>query len=125
MTSRNLAANIGIHFYTPEEYFLDAEPEPFTREFEPKEFLRNPFDEAQVRATNADIQYKKINSQDVVLHCGSPGAGKSTFFWKKLGPQGYERVNQDILKTVSFILNVCKPFMYCSSSLTWCSERNV
>lgn len=33
--------------------------------------------------------------------CGSPGSGKSTFYWTKLEPLGYERVNQDTLKTVS------------------------
>jgi bifunctional polynucleotide phosphatase/kinase len=102
--ARDLAANIGVRFYTPDEYFLSAEPEPFTRDFEPARFLKNPSDEKQ--APPADIGYEKINKQDIVLHCGSPGAGKSTFFWKKLEPLGYERVNQDILKTVSLILNV-------------------
>lgn len=43
----------------------------------------------------------KTNEQDIVLFCGSPGAGKSTTYWKILQPLGYERVNQDILKTVS------------------------
>jgi hypothetical protein len=44
--------------------------------------------------------YVKANLQDIVLLCGRPGAGKSTFYWKRLKPLGYERVNQDILKTV-------------------------
>jgi bifunctional polynucleotide phosphatase/kinase len=38
---------------------------------------------------------------DIVLLVGSPGAGKSSFYWKHLQPLGYGRVNQDILKTVS------------------------
>lgn len=33
----------------------------------------------------------------MVIFCGSPGAGKSTF-WKNYMPQ-YERVNRDTLKT--------------------------
>jgi bifunctional polynucleotide phosphatase/kinase len=104
MMRRDLAANIGIPFYTPEEYFLDAEPEPFTRDFEPKNFLKNPLGGTTI--TSPDIVYTKVNLQDIVLHCGSPGAGKSTFFWKKLEPLGYFRINQDILKTVSTKPNV-------------------
>jgi len=42
----------------------------------------------------------KLNELDVVIFCGSPGAGKSTFYWTFLRPLGYERVNQDILRTV-------------------------
>lgn len=45
--------------------------------------------------------YSKKNDQEIVLFCGSPGAGKSTFYWKQLQPLGFERVNQDTLKTVS------------------------
>ena len=45
--------------------------------------------------------YSKRNDQDIVLFCGSPGAGKSTFYWTHLQPLKYERINQDILKTVS------------------------
>jgi predicted GTPase len=38
---------------------------------------------------------------NIVLFCGSPGAGKSSYYWRVLQPLGYGRVNQDILKTVS------------------------
>lgn len=44
--------------------------------------------------------FKKLSTgQELVLLCGSPGSGKSTFYWTHLKPLGYERVNQDILKT--------------------------
>ena len=46
-------------------------------------------------------RFSKENELDLVILCGSPGVGKSTFFWNELSPLGYERVNQDILKTVS------------------------
>jgi hypothetical protein len=36
---RDLAANIGIQFKTPEEFFLNEEPERFIREFDPVSFL--------------------------------------------------------------------------------------
>ena len=45
--------------------------------------------------------YFKKNDQEIVLFCGSPGAGKSTFYWKQLQPLGFERVNQDTLGSVS------------------------
>ena len=61
---RDLAANIGIRFYTPEEYFLGAEPEPFTREFEPTKFLGDPLCRTLDIPTN--IEYEKINPQDML-----------------------------------------------------------
>jgi len=48
----------------------------------------------------APIVFTRKNEQDVVLFVGSPGSGKSTFYWEHLKPLKYERVNQDILKTV-------------------------
>jgi len=33
--SRNFADNIGINFKTPEEFFLNETPRPFTRTFDP------------------------------------------------------------------------------------------
>ena len=44
---------------------------------------------------------EKKNPLDIVLMCGSPGSGKSTFYWTKMKPLNYERINQDRLKTVS------------------------
>lgn len=48
--------------------------------------------------------------QRIILFVGSPGSGKSTFYGKRLQPLGYERINQDTLKTVRLyapLLNVC------------------
>lgn len=44
--------------------------------------------------------FSKLHPQELVIFCGSPGAGKSTFYWRYLQPQGYERINQDTLKSV-------------------------
>ncbi|KAL8909570.1 MAG: hypothetical protein Q9171_004979 [Xanthocarpia ochracea] len=43
---------------------------------------------------------EKRNPLDIVIFCGSPASGKSTFYRKYLQPLGYERVNQDTLKTI-------------------------
>ncbi|KAL9119120.1 MAG: hypothetical protein Q9187_004323 [Circinaria calcarea] len=94
-SDRDFAANVGIAFQTPEEYFLKEPPEPFSRSFEPTLYLNATTDPS----TSSPVVFEKKNSLDLVLLCGSPGAGKSTFYWQRLQPLGYERVNQDILKT--------------------------
>lgn len=95
-SDRDLAANVGIAFQTPEEYFLNEEPKPFERTF-------NPGDYVDVQLTThtevSPLVFTKKNDVEIVLFCGSPGAGKSTFFWTFMQPLGYERVNQDLLKT--------------------------
>ena len=97
---------------TPEEYFLGEEPQPFRHTFDPKFFLNNDanplqlgekISPVQTLSQSTPVKFTKTNKLDIVVFCGSPGAGKSTFYWNKLQPLGYERVNQDILKTVSFM----------------------
>jgi hypothetical protein len=47
-----------------------------------------------------EYSFQKGTALDLILFCGSPGCGKSTYYWQVLKPLGYERVNQDILKSV-------------------------
>lgn len=89
-SDRNLAHNVGIKYETPEEFFLGEEPREFQRDFELSSY---PFEKS------SDVVFAKKNKQELVLFCGSPGAGKSTFYWTYLKPLGYERINQDMLKT--------------------------
>jgi bifunctional polynucleotide phosphatase/kinase len=63
---------------------------------DPFEYLHNRL----LMKTAAPVLFSRRNDVDLVLFCGSPAAGKSTFYWKYLQPLGYERVNQDILKSV-------------------------
>ncbi|KAI9733233.1 MAG: hypothetical protein M1834_003317 [Cirrosporium novae-zelandiae] len=92
-SDRNFAENIGIVFKTPEEFFLGERPQPFTRKFNPKDLLNTEVTESE------PVQFIKKHPVEVVILCGSPGAGKSTFYWNYLEPLGYERVNQDTLKS--------------------------
>lgn len=39
--SRDFAANIGLAYHTPEEYFLHEEPRPFTRDFDPTSYIND------------------------------------------------------------------------------------
>ncbi|CAG8952265.1 hypothetical protein HYFRA_00001005 [Hymenoscyphus fraxineus] len=103
-SDRDFAGNIGLKFQTPEEFFLGESPRPFARTFEPSEFVARS-------AAEVFAPFLKKNKQDIVMFCGSPGAGKSTFYWKNLEPIGYERVNQDILKTREKCLKVADEFL--------------
>ncbi|KAH7094628.1 polynucleotide kinase 3 phosphatase-domain-containing protein [Paraphoma chrysanthemicola] len=96
---RHFAANVGIPFHTPEEYFLHEEPRPFTRDFDPTAYIGEHEPELADQSTSASPAFTKPYPLDIVLFCGSPGAGKSSYYWRTLQPLGYSRVNQDILKT--------------------------
>lgn len=107
-SDRNFAHNAGIQFKTPEEFFLGESPRDYVREFDLANYPWS--DEAQ----GADVKFEKRNNKDIVLFVGPPGAGKSTFFWKYLEPLGYERVNQDTLK--SSVLSFFIPMRLWTSS---------
>lgn len=49
---------------------------------------------------------------------GSPGAGKSTFYRRNLEPLGFERVNQDTLKTKDKCLKVADSLLENGKSVT-------
>lgn len=93
-SDRNMASNVGIRYLTPEEFFLSEEAREFEREFD---LGRWPFPEGEGEVE--DGKFEKKNEKELLLFVGPPGAGKSTFFWRYLKPLGYERANQDLLKT--------------------------
>lgn len=39
--TRDFAANVGIPFHTPEEYFRQEEPRPFVRTFDPTSLVKD------------------------------------------------------------------------------------
>ena len=73
-------------------------PLPFTRDLEPSAYLDTP---VSTSGEGSPLIFQKRHSLEIAVFCGSPGSGKSSFYWKHLQPLGYQRVNQDILKTVS------------------------
>jgi bifunctional polynucleotide phosphatase/kinase len=95
-SDRDLAANVGICFHTPEEFFLGHEPKPYERSLNPNDYLDV---ELTTDTEVSPLVFTKKNDVEIVLFCGSPGAGKSTFYWTFMEPLGYERVNQDLLKS--------------------------
>ena len=95
-SDRDFAANVGIDFKTPEEFFYKEAPFPFTRTLEPSDYLHT---EVPTSTDVTPIVFEKRSKLDLVIMCGSPASGKSTFYSTKLKPLSYERVNQDILKS--------------------------
>ncbi|ROV92187.1 hypothetical protein VMCG_09317 [Cytospora schulzeri] len=105
-SDRNFAHNLGITYKTPEEFFLGEEPRAFVRDFDVSAWTFSS--EAVDSGDTPDVLFAKKNDKDIVLFCGPPGAGKSTFYWKYLKPSGYERVNQDLLKSKDKCFKVAK-----------------
>lgn len=103
-SDRNFAHNVGIAYQTPEEFFLGEEPRDFAREFDVSKWHLPSEDVGNGDAP--EVLFEKKNDRDIVLFCGPPGAGKSTFYWRYLKPLGYERVNQDLLKSKDKCLKV-------------------
>lgn len=97
-TDRNWALNIGLGFNTPEEFFQGQAPRAMSHKFNPSKYTAT----AEATSTTGKTITPFIKStaeKEVVLFVGCPGAGKSTFYWRYLEPLGYERINQDVLKT--------------------------
>ena len=97
--------NLKIPFYTPEEYFLGDPPSKYVfGAFNPLDYIpipspTEPSSTTTMTPLTTTPLIKESPAPDVILFVGSPAAGKSTFYRTHLSPMGYERVNQDTLKT--------------------------
>jgi len=103
-TDRRFAMNAGVQFFTPEEYFLGADPLALDSQVCPG------LDPSLVEYTKG-CAYKSVREfsqralqTEMVVLVGSPGSGKSSL--AKAVFAGYECVNQDTLKT----LEKCREF---------------
>ncbi|KAH9815865.1 polynucleotide kinase 3 phosphatase-domain-containing protein [Melampsora americana] len=121
-TDRKWALNIGISFFTPEEFFLNQSKR---KDFVLKGF--DPFkydhDQPAWTPTTATLAYgpiinpkdpEKIKANEspekveIVLFVGSPAIGKTRFYKEHFEPRGYEHINQDKLKTFEKCLKLVK-----------------
>ncbi|QRW14466.1 bifunctional polynucleotide phosphatase/kinase [Ceratobasidium sp. AG-Ba] len=86
---RKLAENIGLKFYTPEEFFKGQKVElPPLDGFHPSK---------QKFSDSLPALISTSASPEVVLFVGPPGCGKSTIFKRHFASAGYVHVNQDTL----------------------------
>lgn len=108
-TDRKLALNIGVTFFTPEEWFSgESKRTDFVLSgFDPLKFDHDcpvwhpsttPL--ALGPLLKSDVE-PKHSPCEIVLFVGPPSVGKTTCFEKYFKPRGYRHVNQDTLKSLS------------------------
>ncbi|KAI0288305.1 polynucleotide kinase 3 phosphatase-domain-containing protein [Russula brevipes] len=91
-TDRKFALNVGVQFYTPEEYFLKISPAPYTLPgFHVSSLKEYPQDSQATVVLPPDLE------TEIVVFVGPPCLGKSTFYRTHFAPAGYVHVNQDTL----------------------------
>lgn len=100
-SDRKFAANVGLKFQTPEEFF--------NGEKACTSFEWGSIDPKSILQTESSTDYSKIASKslEMVILVGLPAAGKSTFARTYLESQGYEVINRDTLKTQDKCLSRC------------------
>lgn len=91
---RLFAINVGLKFYTPEEFFLGQRSVPYKKpDFEPRNVdASGPL----MQPPDAPLFQKK---QEVILLVGFPGSGKSNFAEHHALQSSYDVINRDSLGT--------------------------
>lgn len=90
-SDRKFALNLGVQFYTPEEFFLNASSPPF----EIDGF--NPHSLSEVKFSPPSLTGSSY--PELIVMVGYPASGKSTIYRDIFAPLGYKHINQDTLKT--------------------------
>ncbi|KAI0928143.1 hypothetical protein AcV5_005807 [Taiwanofungus camphoratus] len=96
-TDRKWALNVGIPFFTPEEYFLKLHPAPYALTGFHTSSL--PTNLPRVTPTSTPLLPPRNKTPEIVLFVGYPSLGKSSFYRKRFQSEGYVHVNQDTLRT--------------------------
>ncbi|KAL4236921.1 hypothetical protein ACF0H5_005307 [Mactra antiquata] len=93
-SDRKFAFNLGVEFYTPEEFFFDEKPAPFTwQSIDPASII----DKAK---SSSDKKEYHSKSPEMVIMVGAPATGKSTFRRRYFESHGYIAVNRDTMGTM-------------------------
>lgn len=90
------ALNIGLKFYSPEEFFLN---EPSTESYD---LGRDPRTILEPKESKEFVFEDHFNTSEVIMimAVGSPASGKSTFYSKHLKHRNIVYINRDTLKTI-------------------------
>ncbi|CAH1776161.1 unnamed protein product [Owenia fusiformis] len=91
-SDRMFAANVGIDFHTPEEFFLGEEPAPFKwQSLDPAKYLET------ISQSSCSSNKYHANNQEIAIMVGCPASGKSTFAKLHFVANGYVHINRDTL----------------------------
>lgn len=85
---RKFALNIGIDFYTPEEFFFDKKKEKYQ------------ITSFSIPAVTQKPEKFKKRKKEMIIMCGLPNSGKSTYCKKYIFPKGYVYIDDNILRIV-------------------------
>ncbi|VVC40863.1 Hypothetical protein CINCED_3A022676 [Cinara cedri] len=110
---RLFAMNVGINFFTPEEFFLKAPTEEFKLPvFNPKNVMSNIKD--------IDSKSKLFKAfKEMIIMVGCPGSGKSHFVSNKLACHGSIKIiSRDVLGSAQKCINEAKKYLETSTSLS-------
>ncbi|ELR14356.1 DNA 3'phosphatase [Acanthamoeba castellanii str. Neff] len=105
---RKFAANIGVNFHTPEAYFLKQKEAEFEwGGVNPKSLYLAAQKHSLIEGVKGKSVKVASDTQELVVFVGFPASGKSTFAERYFVPEGYVRVNQDMLKSKDRCLRAC------------------
>jgi len=127
-SDRKFASNIGVKFFTPEEYFLNLKPAPHSL----KGFNVNSLvsEGPTVLPSSSPIlppkQYPP--APEIVLFVGYPSSGKTAFFKRHFESSAYEHIDESIVKTRSKYLPMVeksiKSGVSCVVETTNCTKKH-
>ncbi|XP_024082479.1 bifunctional polynucleotide phosphatase/kinase isoform X2 [Cimex lectularius] len=92
MADRLFARNVGVTFFTPEEYFLD---------WKVADYKQPSFDPNTLQTQDTDFTFNLSAQQEAIVMVGSPASGKSQFVKNHLLNKNFAVINMDTLKTWS------------------------
>ncbi|XP_791366.2 bifunctional polynucleotide phosphatase/kinase [Strongylocentrotus purpuratus] len=107
-SDRMFAHNVGVQFYTPEEFFLGEKPAPFEwHSCDPVQALKD----GEGRGSLKQYHQKDKKVKDLVILVGPPASGKSSFAKDTLVSHGYVWINRDTLNTPAKCLRATEEAM--------------
>ncbi|XP_054720031.1 uncharacterized protein F21D5.5-like [Uloborus diversus] len=107
---RLFALNVGIKFFTPEEFFLGEKPAPYKMPiFDPRNIGNVPLAVKCEPLPKTELSSESIaaSQSEVVVFVGFPAAGKSHFASFYLIPNGYVHINRDSLGSWQKCVSEC------------------